>query len=257
MASSRTLPLPTRGSRTWAIGRRVLLQIWRDRRFLVTVIVAPLLIVFFVKVLFDAADVSPLVRTKFAVPFGAFIVHFATFILTAIVLVRERVLETLERMFISGYRQLEIVGGYLIGYTALATAISFNVLLLLQLLFSLDYSLRQLAEVYVVIWLLAVISMALGILVSNVARTEGQVIPFIPLVIVPSFLFAGLVVATDLLPAWAQVISHLSPMFYANNILQEIIAGGSLTADVVSLVALPVYGLVALGLAALTLRERA
>ena len=39
--------------------------------------------------------------------------------------------------------------------------------------------------------------MAIGILVSNLARTEGQVIPFIPLVIIPSFLFSGIIVAVD------------------------------------------------------------
>jgi ABC-type multidrug transport system permease subunit len=113
-----------------------------------------------------------------------------------------------------------------------------------------------LASAYLVIWFLAVISMAIGILVSNVARTEGQVIPFIPLVIVPSFLFAGLVVAVDRLPAWAQVISRISPMYYANNVLQELIAGERLTSDVLSFVALPAYAIIALLLAAVTLREQ-
>ncbi|MEA1903227.1 MAG: ABC transporter permease [Actinomycetota bacterium] len=247
---------PTPASRTGAIGRRVLRQIIRDRRFLVTALVAPLLIVFFVETLFDAAGTPDAVTTRFVVPFGAYIVHFATFILTAIVLVRERVAETLERMFVNGYRQLEIVSGYLVGYTVLATVVSLNVLIELQLLFDLDYGLGRLAATYLVIWLLAVISMAIGILVSNVARTEGQVIPFIPLVIVPSFLFSGLVVAVDQLPGWGQVISRISPMYYANNVIQELVAGNTLTTDLVSFIALPVYAGVVLLLAALTLREQ-
>jgi len=86
----------------------------------------------------------------------------------------------------------------------------------LQVLFELDYGFGRLGEAFAVIWLLAVISMAIGILVSNLARTEGQVIPFIPLVIIPSFLFSGIIVAVDRLPVWAQVISRLSPMYYAN-----------------------------------------
>jgi ABC-2 type transport system permease protein len=244
------------GSRVRAVGRRVLTQIARDRRFMILVVVAPLLLVFFVRTLFDATAVPAAVQNRFVVPFGAYIVHFATFILTAIVLVRERVAETLERMFINGYRQGEIVAGYLIGYTALATAVSILVLAALQILFDLGYDAQRLAEAFVVIWLLAVISMALGILVSNVARTEGQVIPFIPLVIIPSFLFSGIIVAVDALPVWAQVISRVSPMYYANQILQDVIAGETVRADLAAALALPLYGLAVLGAATLTLREQ-
>lgn len=255
MVSSTGMTHEKRPRRFTAVAGRVLRQILRDRRFLVVVIVAPLLLVFFVETLFDAAGTLEATTTRFVVPFGAYIVHFATFILTAIVLVRERVAMTLERMFVNGYRQIEIVSGYLSAYTILATLVTFNVLVELQLLFDLGYGLDRLAAIFVVIWFLAVVSMALGILVSNLARTEGQVIPFIPLVIVPSFLFAGLVVPVDQLPAWAQVISRISPMYYANNVLQEVMGDGSLVSDPVSAWALPLYATVVLALAALTLRE--
>jgi ABC-2 type transport system permease protein len=242
--------------RTGAVALRVLRQIARDRRFVVLVVVAPLLLVFFIKTLFDATTVPVQMQTRFVVPFGAYLVHFATFILTAIVLVRERVAETLERMFVNGYRQGEIVAGYLGGYTVLATAISLIVLIALQVFFDLGYGAQRLFETFVVLWILAVISMALGILVSNLARTEGQVIPFIPLVIIPSFLFSGIVVAVDLLPTWAQVISRVSPMYYANQILQEIVVGSSLGQNLGATITLPVYGLFILGVSTITLRER-
>ncbi len=242
--------------RTRAVAVRVLRQIARDRRFVFLVVAAPLLLTFFVRTLFDATTVPDQVQARFVVPFGAYIVHFATFILTAIVLVRERTSETLERVFVNGFRQGEIVAGYLGGYTVLATAISAIVLLALQTLFDLGYDARRLGEAFVVIWLLAVISMALGILVSNLARTEGQVIPFIPLVIIPSFLFSGIVVGVDLLPMWAQAISRVSPMYYANEILQEIVDGVSISANIGSAAGLPIYGLAILGVATLTLRER-
>lgn len=243
-------------SRVRAVGRRVLYQIARDRRFMALVLVVPTLLTFFVKTLFDATAVGEAAQARFVVPFGAYIVHFATFILTAIVLVRERVAETLERMFINGYGQAEIVAGYLIGYTTLATAVSVLVLAAMQGFFHLGYGIGRLAEAFVVIWLLAVISMALGILVSNLARTEGQVIPFIPLVIIPSFLFSGIIVSVDLLPAWARVLSRISPMYYANLIIQEVVADRGLLSNLGAAVALPVFGLLVLGAATLTLREQ-
>ncbi len=242
--------------RTRAVAVRVLRQIGRDRRFVFLVVAAPLLLTFFVKTLFDATTVPDQVQAQFVVPFGAYIVHFATFILTAIVLVRERTTETLERMFVNGFRQGEIVAGYLGGYTVLATAISGIVLAALQWMFDLGYDARRLGEAFVVIWLLAVISMALGILVSNLAQTEGQVIPFIPLVIIPSFLFSGIVVGVGLLPMWSQAISRVSPMYYANEILQEIIGGESISDNLGAAAGLPIYGLAILGVATLTLRDK-
>ena len=243
--------------RTASVTRRVLRQIRRDKRFLILVLVVPFVLIFFVENLFAATSVPPVQQQRFAVPFGAYIAHFATFILTAIVLVRERVTGTLERMFVNGYRRAEIVTGYLGGYTILGTAISAIVLAALQVMFDLGYGLGQLLEAFVVVWMLAVISMALGILVSNAARTEGQVIPFIPLVIIPSFLFSGIVVAVELLPLWARVISRISPMYYANLLIERILMDEAVTTSAVGAVGLPLFGVLILGAATLTLRESA
>src|SRR5579859_4792015 len=53
---------------------------------------------------------KPFEPTQIAVPLGAFIVHLITYLLCALVLVRERTAQTLGRMFVSGYRQFEIIG---------------------------------------------------------------------------------------------------------------------------------------------------
>jgi len=290
--------MPSAVRRTLAVAARVLRQLRHDHRFLVLSLVAPLVVIFVVKIFIDslgtsAADSpSPLeavesqlqeselpveVRemlleklkaglpaatetrfepTRFAVPLGAFVVHLVTYLLCAIVLVRERGAQTLSRMFVSGYGQAEIIGGYILAYTGLATIQSLLVLTELSLLFQLKFGLVTLASIYLVIWLLAVTSVALGIFVSNFARTEGQVFPFIPLVAVPSILLSGIIISIDKLPVWARWLSHVTPLYYANNVIQELIRpSGSLAADWRSLLALPVYGTVVLLLASRTLRE--
>jgi hypothetical protein len=45
-------------------------------------------------------------------------------------------------------------------------------------------------------------------------------------------------------------------MYYANEILQEIIGGESISTNLGAAAGLPLYGLVILGVATLTLRER-
>ena len=107
--------------RTRALTGRVLRQLRADPRFVAASLIVPLIITFLLKVFFDAIDVPMFDQTRFAIPATAFIVHFVTYILTALVLVRERVGGTMERMFINGYRQPEIIGGYLGAYTVLAT----------------------------------------------------------------------------------------------------------------------------------------
>jgi ABC-2 type transport system permease protein len=194
--------------------------------------------------------------TAIAVPLGAFIVHLITYLLCALVLVRERTAQTLGRMFIAGYRQIEIIGGYLLAYSALATVQSLLVLIELMWMFNLQLKAGSLASIYLVIWMLAVTSVALGILVSNFARTEGQVLPFIPLVAVPSILLSGVIIAVDKLPVWAQWASFVTPLYYANNVIQELVRSeGAPGKAWTSLIALPLYGATVLILASRTLTE--
>lgn len=242
--------------RTLAIAKRVLTQLIHDRRFLILSVMAPLIIIYLLKVFFDSAETPFFNPTRFVAPVGAFLVHFITYVLCAIVLVRERTAHTLTRMFVNGYQRHEIILGYVLAYTGLVTVQSLIVLFELNLLFDLGYGFSTLVSLYVVIWLLAVISIALGILVSNFARNEGQVFPFIPLVIMPNVFVSGIIVPVERMPEWAQAMGWFTPLYYANRVIQEIIVPDQTLWDNLDhLVILPVYGVIVLVLATLTLRE--
>ncbi len=245
----------TRPSRAGAVSRNALAQLGGDRRFLAVSTVVPVVVIYLLKVFWDALDTPLLQQSRFAVPGGVFIVHFVTYVLTAIVLVRERVAGTMERMFISGFRPGEIVAGYLGAYTVLASAQSIIILLWLTYLFDLGLGAGGTLEVYVVMWLMAVVSLAMGMLVSNFARNEGQVFPFIPLVMMPPVFLSGMIVALDALPTWAQVLSRLVPLRYAVDVIHEITDGGGLVAAWGDLLLLPALAVAFLMLAARTLRE--
>ena len=246
---------PTAWSRSLSVGRRVFAQLRGDRRFIVVSTVVPLVVIFLLKTFWDAINTTMLDQTKFAVPAGVFIVHFVTYVLTAIVLVRERVAGTMERMFVDGYRPGSIVAGYLAGYTALATVQSVLILTELNLLFDIGFGFGANLEVFLVMWLMAVLSLSLGVLVSNAARNEGQVFPFIPLVMVPPVFLSGLVVSVDSLPIWAQVLSRVVPLTYAIDVIKEVLAGGTMFDALLPLLMLPVMIAVVLFLASTTLRE--
>ncbi len=241
--------------RIWSVAQRVFLQLKGDKRFVGASVIIPLIIIYFMSVVFDALSSPAFNASIYVIPYGGFIIHFITFILTAIVLVRERTSGTLSRMFVSGYYQFEIISGYILAYSVLATVQSLTVLLELNWLFELNYGFEQLISLYIVMWLLAVISVALGTLVSNFARTEGQVFPFIPLVILSAIL-SGIILPVEQLPDWSQWLSRLTPLYYSNEVLQELIAGMSLSDSIEMVLGLVFYGFVVIGLAVITLRER-
>jgi ABC-2 type transport system permease protein len=206
---------------TLIIAKRVLKQLQGDKRFLALSILAPLIIIYFLKLLFDTFPPGISV-TGFTIPVSAFIVHFLSFILCAILLVQERTRGTLERMLISGFRRTSIIGGYTVGYFGLATIQASVVLFESLWLFDLNYNKETILILFIVIWLLAVVSVMLGIFISTFARNEGHVLPFIPLIILPSVFLTGLIIDTDALPVWAAFIGKCLPLHYAVNIINEI-----------------------------------
>ncbi len=207
---------------TLIIAKRVIKQLQGDRRFLAVSIIAPLIIIYFLKLLFDAFS-SSFPTTNYTIPISAFIVHFLSFLLCAILLVQERTRGTLERMLISGFRRSSIIGGYTIGYLGLATIQAVAVFFESLWLFNLDYGKETIFILFIVIWLLAIVSVMLGIFVSTFARHEGHVFPFIPLIILPSAFLTGLFINVNTLPGWAAFIGKCLPLHYAVNIIHEII----------------------------------
>jgi len=203
------------------ISRRVLIQLIRDKRLLALSSIAPLLTIYFLKLLFDTFPASVNIEI-YAIPLSAFILHFSSFILCAILIVQEHTRGTLDRMFISGYSKTSIIGGYTLGYFWLATIQAITVLLETIWLFELSYSTETFIILFLVIWLLAIVSIMLGIFVSTFAKHEGHVIPFIPLIILPSVFLTGLIMDQANLPIWGKIIGTCLPLHFAVNIIHEI-----------------------------------
>lgn len=255
------------------IGKRVIIQLKGDKRFLVLSLIAPLIIIYLLKLVFDiitppavipANDFLPfdmpapsLSTPKFILPAAAFIVHFLSFVLCAILLVQERTRGTLERMLINGYKKTSIILGYTIGYFGLATLQAILVISEEIWLFDFNFATKTIVILFFVIWLLAIVSVMLGIFISTFARHEGHVFPFIPLIILPSVFLTGVFADPDKLPGWANGLGHLFPLRYANNIISTLTKPEYANKDfVLDFLILIGYALGLLFLASRTLKER-
>jgi ABC-2 type transport system permease protein len=249
-----------KAGRVAAVARRVLLGLRRDPRFVVMSLLVPCALVLLLRLVFDAWDevarigVSP---ADNAIPAAAFMVHFIAYVLAAIALVRERAGGTLERMFVATFTRAEIVLGYVAGFAALALVQSVLVVAVVALLFDVPDLAGRVPIVLAVVFLLAISSIALGLLVSSTARSEGQVFPFIPAVIVPSLLLSGLLIPFGQLTWPLQVLGRLVPLTYAEDVLVPVFREGTAAADRLGQLALlAAYAAALLLLASLTLRER-
>ena len=237
------------------IGQRVLRELSKDKRLFGLSIVGPFILIYFLKIFIDSMP-PYFPAARYAVPFAAFIVHFFSFILCGIVLVQERTAGTLERMFIAGFSRTAIIGGYVFGYFGLATLQATVVLGETLWLLDLDYGGTTLLLLFVTIVMLSIVSVMLGILASTFARHAGHILPFIPLVMIPSIFLSGLLIDPEQLPTWAEWIGMLLPFRYANNIIQELI-GSTFEANVVyrNLLILAGYICALLIIASRTLKE--
>lgn len=237
------------------IGQRVLRELSKDKRLFGLSIVGPFILIYLLKIFIDSMPPN-FPAARYAMPFAAFIVHFFSFILCGIVLVQERTAGTLERMFISGFSRPSIIGGYVLGYFGLVILQATVVLGETVWLVDLDYGVKTLLLLLVTIFMLSTVSVMLGIFASTFARHAGHILPFIPLVMIPSLFLSGLLIDTDQLPTWAEFIGMLLPFRYANNIIQELI-GSTFEAGVIycNLLILGGYICALLIIASRTLKE--
>jgi len=173
--------------------------------------------------------------------FLGFFTYFFVYILTGISFLRERIGGTLERLLATPVSRGEIVLGYSLGFGLFAT-IQVLVLLGWTLLdlrvpaigplaaFSVGLGVPVAGSpllAFLVVMLLALGAVSLGILLSTFARTELQVIQFIPLVIVPQALLSGVLFPVKSMPDILQAIAQVLPLTYATDGLRQVVIRGA------------------------------
>jgi ABC-2 type transport system permease protein len=208
----------------------------------------------------------------FAPAILAFLAYFFVYILTGISFLRERIGGTLERLMATPITRGEVVLGYILGFGLFAT-IQVGLLLVWSFASVEVPALGPLPSfwiglglpiagspllAYLVTVLAALGAVSLGIFVSTFARTELQVVQFIPIVIVPQFLLSGVLFPISGLPEVLQPFVWLMPMTYAADGLRQVLIAGAdlgtaaLQVDLLVLTGIAVFFT---GIAALTIRR--
>jgi ABC-2 type transport system permease protein len=178
------------------------------------------------------------------------------FIITSITMQRERASGTLERVLTTPLRRLDLLIAYGSAFSVAAALQAVLACIVSFWLLGFDTA-GSPAWVFVIAIANAVLGVGLGLLCSAFARTEFQAVQFIPLVMVPQLLLAGIIVPRALMAHWLQWVSNVMPASYALEALQQVGAHSELTSVAVRDIIIVVgFAIAALCLAAATLRRR-
>jgi ABC-2 type transport system permease protein len=181
---------------------------------------------------------------------------FFVFILTSVAFLRERSQGTIERVMVSPLTRVELVIGYICGFTLFALVQSLVILLFVIFALRVHYS-GNLALVFLVSALLTIGSVNLGIFLSTFAQNEFQIVQFIPLVFGLQIFLSGIFWPVAQLPAVLRPLSYIMPLTYANDALRGVMLKGfDFTGIIGQLGALVLFALVMVLLSAVTMRRQ-
>ena len=181
---------------------------------------------------------------------------FFVFLLTSVAFLRERSQGTIERVMVSPLTRVELVMGYISGFTLFALVQSLLILLFVVFVLRVHYS-GNLALVFLVAVLLTIGSVNLGIFLSTFAQNEFQIVQFIPLVFGIQVFLSGVFWPVAQLPKVLQPVSYILPLTYANDALRGVMLKSAGIGDIAGqLSALLVFAVGMVLLSSLTMRRQ-
>ncbi|HTQ20470.1 ABC transporter permease [Mycobacterium sp.] len=238
---------------------RILRQLAADHRSIAMILVVPVVVITLMYFMFQNVPHRPGTPTPFnnacLIILGLFPL-FVMFIITSITMQRERASGTLERILTTPLRRPDLLAAYGTAFSVAAAAQAIVACLVSFWLLGFSTA-GSPVWVFVIAVVNAILGVGLGLLFSAFARTEFQAVQFIPLVMVPQLLLAGVIVPRHAMPHWLEWISNVMPASYALEALQQVGAHPELTDVAVrDILVVLAFALAALFLAAATLRRR-
>lgn len=169
-----------------------------------------------------------------------FFIFLFVFLISGMALLKERTSGTLDRLLATPVKRSDIVFAYLISYGIVA---------IVQTLLIVGFSVTLLhVEVAGSIWLvmvttvlIALVALSFGIFISTLAKSEFQMIQFMPIVVIPQLFFSGLI-PLSAMGTWAQWLASILPLKYGASALNTVILkGGNFDNILGNLLALVVF----------------
>ncbi len=179
-----------------------------------------------------------------------------TFMLSIISFVHERTTGTLDRLLTTPATEGEIVAGYALALGLVGLIQSVVILVTAVALFQVQIEGSPIL-VLLIIFVLGAGNQGLGFLLSSNAKNEFQAVQFMPLILFPSILLAGVFWPIEAVPDLLRPVSYFVPLTYAVEGCRSVMIRGWGIGDVWFQVAvLAAFAVAMLLLSAYSLKKR-
>jgi ABC-2 type transport system permease protein len=209
----------------FVVWQRELIRFTKDRARMVSTLVQPLLFLFVL-----GAGLSSIVRS------GSGSVDFKTFLFPGVLatsvlftasfsgisMVWDREFGFLREMLVAPVSTAAILTGKCLGGATVATLQSL-VLLAVAGLVGVPYSPPMMLALIGLMFLMAFMITALGLLLAARIKQVQSAMPVVQLIIMPMMFLSGALFPLSGLPTWLAVLTHLNPMTYAVEPLRSVV----------------------------------
>ena len=184
------------------------------------------------------------------------ILQLVTIFLTAFAIVREREMGTLEQLFVTPIGRLGLLLGKLIPYAVVGLVETAVVLTAMVYLFGVPIA-GSIPLLLALSALFLVCALALGLMISTLARTQVAAVQFAIIVLLPSILLSGFVFPRAAMPLPIYLFSFAIPVTYFIEILRGIVLRGAGAPDLLEpIVGLSICTIVLMAIALARFRKR-
>lgn len=176
------------------------------------------------------------------------VVTMTMVLLTSMGIVREREKGTLEQLMVTPIKPIELMIGKILPYIVLGYLQITVALIIGVAIFDVPIK-GSVAELYFLTLFFITASLGLGILISNVAKTQMQAMQMGFFVMLPSIMLSGFMFPRDAMPRFIYYLSNFIPLTYYLDIIRGIMLKGIgfpyLAGQVISLLVFSVVLLIA------------
>jgi ABC-2 type transport system permease protein len=168
---------------------------------------------------------SATMRDFFLPAIATYILYIETFLMVVQVFVGQRISGSLARLQVTPLRPSEFVVGNAIAYSVLGIMQAAIMLTFSVYVFGIACEGSMLLA-FLVIGVLAVMSLSMGMMLSSLARRSEQAMASISIVALPSFLVSGIFWPVEAIPTWLRPLSYVVPNTYAVNAARDVMLQG-------------------------------
>lgn len=150
----------------------------------------------------------------------------STLIMTAMAITKERERGTLEQIIVSPIRPAELVAGKTIPFVIVGCVDIVLVLAAARIIFGIPVR-GSLVFLFASAFVFILTTLGIGVFISTVSRTQGQVIQTAIVFLMPAMLLSGIFSPIESMPRVIQAVTYVNPLRYFGKIVRDVLLKGN------------------------------